>query len=209
MLRYPKYINLIKKRFGEDAEMLVEELLQKGYSTASELVLQVFKRIQYDKKQIASLPKIRDELFTLINAKYIFRLPYRTEEAAVPILKLDEKDESALPPVDVKILSARLAGNAVEIPDNEIYWCPNFDRFHQDLRDKIIVDAFAKKFDDNAAAFVSALLEQMYVRTEPWAECSNPVPLLEIKNTIKKNNTHATLVAFFDQYATVLGEHRK
>lgn len=202
MLRYPKYISLIKKIFGEEAEMLMEAVLQRGYCSGSELILRVYNRLQKDQK-VASLAKIRDHLFLLINAGYLARLPYPTEESTIPVL--EETKQISLPPIDLKILNTRLTDNSVELPDNEIFWYPNFDRFHQDMRDKIIVNAFTKKFDENIGAFVSVLLKQMYITTEPWADCSNLVQLLEIKNTIKKTNSYPTLIAFFDQYVSVLG----
>lgn len=209
MIRYPKYISLIKKKFGEEAEMLMEEVLQRGYCSGSELILHVYNRMQKDQKT-ATLANIRDHLFSLINARYFARLPYPAEEASIPSLQVNEKEQFLLPPIDIKLLNTRLTtdNSAVELPDSEIFWYTNFDRFHQDMRDKIIVNAFTKKFDDNVGAFVSVLLEKMYIRTEPWAECSNPVPLLEIKNIIKKSNTYPNLVAFFDQYATILGLYK-
>lgn len=204
MIRYPKYISLIKKKFGEEAEMLIEEVLQRGYCTGSELILHVCNRMRKDQK-VPSLPKIRDHLFSLINAKYFARLPYPVEEAAVPDLQIKEEQQYALPPIDIKLLNARLTGNQAELPDNEVFWYPNFDRFHQDMRDKLIVNAFTKKFDENIGAFISVLLERMYLRTKPWADCSNPITLSEIKEVIKKSNSYPHLVAFFDQYASVLG----
>lgn len=204
MVRYPKYISLIKKKFGEEAEVLMEEVLQRGYCSGSELILHVYNRMLKDQKT-PGLPTIRDNLFSLINAKYFARFPYPVEEAPVPVLQIKEKEQYTLPPIDIKLLNARLAGNAVELPDKEIFWYPNFDRFHQDMRDKLIVNAFTKKIDENIGAFVSVLLERMYIRTEPWADCSNPVPLSEIKNIIKKSNSYPSLFAFFDQYASVLG----
>lgn len=205
MIRYPKYISLIKKKFGKEAEMLMEEVLQRGYCTGSELIMHVYNRLRKDGKDV-SLQIIRDNLFSLINARYFARLPYSVEEAPIPLLQINEKEQFSLPFIDIKLIQKRLTENElVELPDNEIFWYTNFDRFHQDMRDKIIVNAFTKKFDNNIGAFVSVLLEQMYIRTEPWAECSNPIPLLEIKNIIKKTNTYPTLVDFFDQYTSVLG----
>lgn len=207
MIRYPKYVSLIKKKFGEEAEMLMEEVLQRGYCSGSELILHVYARMQKEQKG-ASLQKIRDNLFSLINARYLARLPYPTEEKPIPALQINEKEQFSLPQIDIKLINSRLTENStVELPDSDCFWYPNFDRFHQDMRDKLIVNAFTKKFDDNIGAFVSVLLEQMYIRTEPWADCSNPVPLLEIKNIIKKTNTYPALVAFFDQYASILGSY--
>lgn len=31
MLRYPKYLNLTKKQFGDESEMIIEEVLQRGF----------------------------------------------------------------------------------------------------------------------------------------------------------------------------------
>lgn len=208
MIRYPKYINLIKKKFGDGAEILFEELLQRGYCNASELLIVTQTRFQKEKKKTISLPSLRDDLFALITAKYVSRLPYSTsEELPVPILEITPSEEYTLPSIDIKLVTEHQSDPTVELPDKEIYWTINFDRLHQDIRDKIIVNAFTRKFDENVGEFVRLLLEQMYIRTEPWAGHSNPVPLLEVKSMAKKMNTHQLLVAFFDQYANVLGKN--
>lgn len=208
MIRYPKYINLIKKKFGDGAEILFEELLQRGYCNASELLIVTQIRFQKEKKKAVSIPALRDDLFALITAKYVSRLPYSTsEELPVPVLEINPVEEHTLPPIDIKLVTDHQNDPNVELPDKEMYWTINFDRLHQDIRDKIIVNAFTKKFDENVGEFVRLLLEQMYIRTEPWAANSNPVPLLEVKNLAKKMNTHPLLVTFFDQYANVLGKN--
>lgn len=206
MIRYPNYINIIKKKFGKDAEILVEELLQRGYSNAYELILSTFTRLQKDQNKSVSLAQIREKLFSLITAKYFIRLPYALEETAVPVLQIKEEEQYALPTVDLKLLSLYQSNASEKLPDPGIYWTVNFDRFHQDMRDKLIVNAFSKKFDENIGEFVRILLEQMYIRTEPWADCSNPVPLAEVRDLVKKLNTHPQLMAFFDQYTSLLGK---
>lgn len=206
MIRYPKYINIIKKKFGKDAEILAEELLQRGYSSAYELILHTFARLQKDQSKPTSLAQIREKLFSLITAKYFIRLPYATDEMPVPDLQVKDEEQFALPTVDLKLLSSCQSNPAERLPETCIYWTVNFDRFHQDIRDKLIVNAFSKKFDENVGEFVRILLEQMYIRTEPWADCSNPVPLAEIKDLVRKLNTHPQLVAFFDQYTSLVGK---
>lgn len=206
MIRYPKYIHIIKKKFGKDAEILVEELLQRGHSTAYELISSTFTRLQKDQNKSVSLAQIREKLFSLITAKYFTRLPYATEEFPVPILQVKEEEQYNLPTVDLKLLTSHQRNTDEKLPNTGIYWMVNFDRFHQDMRDKLIMTAFTKKFDENVGEFVRILLEQMYIRTEPWADCSNPVPLAEIKELVKKLNTNPQLVAFFDQYTSLLGK---
>lgn len=208
MIRYPKYINLIKKKFGKDGEILLEELLQRGYANAYDLIISTYSRLQKDQNKI-SLANIRDIFFSLITAKYFIRLPYAVEETPVPILQIKDTEQYALPNIDLKLLSSYQSNPKTQLPDTDIYWTVNFDRFHQDMRDKLIVNAFSKRFDENVGEFLRILLEQMYIRTEPWAECSNPIPLMEIKDLVKKLNTHPQLIAFFDQYTSLLGKFKK
>nr|CAH7712817.1 unnamed protein product [Callosobruchus chinensis] len=44
----------------------------------------------------------------------------------------------------------------------------------------------------------------MYIRTEPWADVSNPIPLLEIKDLVRKQANLKLLNTFFDQYVNVI-----
>ncbi|CAH0560940.1 unnamed protein product [Brassicogethes aeneus] len=205
MLRYPKYNNLIKKKFGDESEMIIEEVLQRGYWTASELILKVIERLKKN-EQATSVSLVKDKFKSLVVAKYLVRMPYPKDDKPVPDLQIQDNELYIFPDIDNKILAQINAGaeSMDKIPDKGIYWTINFDRFHQDMRDKIIVTAFTKKIDDNAGKFVELLLRQMYIRTMPWADSSNPVPILEIKDIIRKQETHKQLLAFFDQYVNVI-----
>lgn len=203
MLRYPKYINYMKTKFGKDAELILEEVLQRGYTTASEIILKVTGQLRKDDPSI-SLAVIRDKLQSLVVAKYLKRVPKAKEESAVPVLEVDLSTESVLPNLELRRLVQIENGEQVELEDVGIYFCCNFDRFHQDMRDEIVVKAFGKKFDENAAEMVRIFLQQMYIRTEPWVDVSNPVPVLEVKDLVRKMNTHPKLLAFFDQYLNIL-----
>ncbi|KRT82441.1 hypothetical protein AMK59_3548, partial [Oryctes borbonicus] len=180
MLRYPMYIKLIKRKFGGEAEVLLEEILQKGYVNEDDLLLTTLERL----KKISittTLFSLREKLNSLIIAKYLVNFSQYNENNQEEVKK--END------------------NATIIRN---FWTINLDRFHQDLRDDFIVSAFTKKFDNNAAELVRVLIQQMYIRTEPWAVVSNPVPIVEVKDLIKKMNTFPQLIAYFDQYVAVL-----
>ncbi|KAK9870251.1 hypothetical protein WA026_006338 [Henosepilachna vigintioctopunctata] len=203
MTRYPKFLNLLKKKFGDESEMIIEELLQNSYLSTSDIIVKVAERLKCD---VNDLPNVRDKFVSLVVAKYIQRLPTpNEEERPVPILEIKESVLFSLPKIDMKLLSQVYLK---KIPKEElgetVFWIVNFDRFHQDMRDKYLVDAFTKKFDENVGEFVKLLLQQMYIRTDPWAETSNPVPLLEIKDIVRKKVIYPNLVTFFDQYVTVI-----
>lgn len=193
MLRYPKYINLIKRKFGEIAETLLEETLQNGYATASELIVQTADKLRKDGNSSVSVTEIREKLQSLLIAKYLKKIPKPVEgEKAVPEFEVKEEN------VDVKALSSG------EEQDDCVYFSVNFDRFHQDMRDSLIVDAIGNKFDKNAGELMRIFLQQMYIRTEPWAETSNPIPVVEVRDLVKKYNTFPELVAYFEQYVSLL-----
>ncbi|XP_060530225.1 DNA-directed RNA polymerase III subunit RPC3 [Cylas formicarius] len=202
IIRYPKYLNLAKKQLGDESEMIIEELLQRGYWTASELVLKVFERTS--KTEVAvSLSQIKDKVIYLITSKYLTRVPYATDENPVPRLQVKLEELHSLPNIDIKVLVAHQANSTEEFPDKDIYWTVNFDRFHQDMRDQLLVAAVVQKFDAMTGDIFSLFLKQMYIRTEPWADVSNPVPALEIKDILKRQNNQQ-LLAFFDQYLNII-----
>lgn len=206
MLRYPKYNNLIKKQFGDETEMIVEEVLHRGYCTASELLLKVMERLRKTKEEPVSFSQLKENFQSLVTAHYLQRMPYSKEDKPVPKLEVLEHELYTMPEIDIKVLANIEAGNETidNIPDKDVYWGANFDRFHQDMRDKVIVTAFTRKLDENAGEFVRLLLRQMYIRTQPWADLSNPVPILEIKDIVKRQDTHKELIAYFDQYVNVI-----
>ncbi|KAF7281002.1 hypothetical protein GWI33_005269 [Rhynchophorus ferrugineus] len=183
MLRYPKYLNHAKKSFGDESEMIIEEVLQRGYWTASELILKVYERL---------------------STKYLTRLPYPKQDKAVPILTVDESEQNHLPNIDIKVLVMHQKGGKTDLPDKKVYWVVNFDRFHQDMRDHVICTAFSKKFDDNAGDIIRIFLRQMYIRTDPWTDISNPIPALEVKDILKKQAPSSHSLAFFDQYMSII-----
>ncbi|XP_031340811.1 DNA-directed RNA polymerase III subunit RPC3 isoform X2 [Photinus pyralis] len=195
MLRFPKFINLIKTKFDETYEVLVEEILLKGCVTASELIIKVAKRLQEQKTVNILLQELKDNFNSLVTAKYVTRLSTQVTKAEELYL---------LPNLDLKQILTVLNGENETLSDAGIYWTINSDRFHQDLRDQLIVNSVSNKFDDNMGELIRLLLQQMYVRTDPWVSSSNPIPILEVKDIVKKRNTHPQLATFFEQYVNIL-----
>lgn len=204
MLLFSRYVSLIKKLFGDEAEILLEEILIHGYATGSDLILKSEKRLRETRGSQISLPEIRDKFVSLVTAKYLMRHPKSDEEKAVPVLKITETELFLIPNINISQLVQLRDGNEGDPGDTEIYWCVNFDRFHQDFRDRLLVSAITRRFDENAGELLKILLQQMYIRTEPWADVSNPVPFVEVKDVIRKLNTHNQLIVYLDHYLTVL-----
>lgn len=49
------------------------------------------------------------------------------------------------------------------------------------------------------------LLQLMYLRTDPWAPTSNPIPFVELKDCCKKVSDKPLLTQYLDQYLKVMG----
>ncbi|XP_071447554.1 DNA-directed RNA polymerase III subunit RPC3 isoform X2 [Hetaerina americana] len=170
LLRYPRYLFMIKSLFGDEEELLVEDLLQYGQKTASGTLCSVIRKLN-EAMEEAELYFVPD-----INLKKISQ----------QIQNKDEKSDNLL--------------------DDHIYWRVNFDRFHQEMRDQILISSIARRVDDNAAELMGHLLKLMYQKTDPWAPVSNPISLTEIREAIRKSVGHPTLLKFLDQYVKVLEE---
>lgn len=189
------------------------------------MILKVHQRLTKNNENPPTLTQIKDKLVYLITSKYLQRLPYSQDERPVPNLVVPEGEAHVLPQIEIKTLVAYQKDKSVPLPDKDIYWSVNFDRFHQDIRDKIIVSAFTRKFDEHAAEIIKYVLtiellyltntlcrlflRQMYVRTDPWADVSNPIPAIEIKDILKKQGGNSLALIFFDQYLSIIGRFHK
>lgn len=209
MLRYPKYINLIKKRFGDESEIIVEELLQRGYWTASNVLLKVHNRLSKS-NHIVNFHDLKDKFVCLVNAKYLMQISHNyQDDKPLSQLVTEDMELNVLSKINVNDLVKAQTSNVRKFLDKNIFWTINFDRFHQDMRDKVIVNAFTRKFDENVGMLVDFILQQMYVRTDPWADISNPIPVLVIRDIVRKHKNLNQLNIFFDQYINFIGKSSK
>lgn len=206
ILRYPKYINLIKKKFGDESEIIIEEILQRGYWTASSVLLKVHDRLSKNNHNVNFL-ELKEKFVCLVTAKYLIKVPHNEhDKKPVPQEANDDNGLGVLSQLNVSELVKAGTSNARNFSDKNTYWMINFDRFHQDMRDKVIVNAFTRKFDENVGKLVEFMLQQMYIRTDPWADISNPIPILVIKDIVRKHKNVNQLNVFFDQYINVIGK---
>nr|CAD7199031.1 unnamed protein product [Timema douglasi] len=204
---FSRYLLLIKTRYGDEAEILVEEILRRGQDTASSVILQAFSRLNNTPKVgKADLGSLRDKFSLLVTKQFIMRCPSpNDEEGTVPVLTVKERELYLPPDLNLKDLLAMERGQGGSTGDEGVYWRINLDRFHQEFRDQIMVSAMERRIDANAGELMRLLLQQMYLRTEPWAAVSNPVPYTELKEVIRKQSSHPQLGVYLDQYLKVMG----
>ncbi|XP_013141101.1 PREDICTED: DNA-directed RNA polymerase III subunit RPC3 [Papilio polytes] len=211
LIRYPRYLLQIKTKFGSEAELLVEELLQQASCTASVLMVTVAAKYKDDKEKNITLVKLRDIFISIATARYIQQAPV-ADNSEVPSL---EPVATIVPDIDVRQLAQAMATDTLADVNDNIYWKVNFDRFHQDFRDDIMVKAITRRIDENAGELMRLLLQQMYLSSAEWAAESNPTPALELRTAVQRADftdcagadcDRKLLQTHIDQYLRVLEE---
>ncbi|KAE8750255.1 hypothetical protein FOCC_FOCC003063 [Frankliniella occidentalis] len=218
LLRYPRYLYLIKSKFGVEAETLVEEFLRVGFDSASRLIVKAATRLQESQKgsdnASAYLSTLRDKFVSLVNKQFLMRCPSPTpvdeekgeKPTGIPNLTVSKTQLHLPPTLNMKALTQLLEGEVADAGDEGVYWRVNFDRFHQDFRDQIMVAAIARRIDDNASEIFQLLLQLMYIRTDPWVRVSNPIPYSELRDTLRKKDPQSPILPHLDQYLKIIEE---
>lgn len=177
ILRYPKYLSIIKKKFGNDYTDLVETLLCLGRAPVSKIVSECIKMQNknddtYNNYWDKALELIRNEYFKR-TATYVVWTEVKQNKMFTPPIK-NQKGEK------------------------KILFVPNFSKFHQDMRNKIIVDAVVRTFDDTIVGEVMAtILGQCIDSNTP---VSNPISLQLIRSNLSVGQN------FLLEYITMIEE---
>ncbi|KAK6636612.1 hypothetical protein RUM43_010274 [Polyplax serrata] len=208
LLRYPKYLMLMKNHYGNEAEIIVEEILKHGRDTTSCILLRSLKRvtseIPEDEKSI-KLQRIRDIFEMLINKQYIKRSPKVTKKKCVPELEPDEQNMFKLPKIDMPKLYEAFIKN-LPVTTVDIFWEINFDRFHQDMRDDLMILSTARKINAISGEIMHFILQQMYLISNPHAPVSNPILVSELKDMCSRSKADSNITNHLEDYLAIMTE---
>jgi len=167
ILRYPKYLSIIKRKFGNEYKELVEASLCLGRAPVSKIVSHCIKMHNktddlYNNYWEKAIELIRNDYFKR-TATYVVWTEVKQNKLFVPPSK-NQKDEK------------------------KILFVPNFNKFHQDIRNKIIVDAVVRTFDDTIVGEVMAtILSQC---SDSNAPVSNPISLQLIRSNLSVGHNY-------------------
>ncbi|XP_050551828.1 DNA-directed RNA polymerase III subunit RPC3 [Spodoptera frugiperda] len=207
LIRYPRYLLQMKSKYGSEAELLVEELLQQATCTATTLLFNIATKFKDDKEKSITILGLKDMFISLVTAGYIQQAPVAElkEGSEIPTLV---PVATIVPDLDSRALvQAMNNGHINDIKDN-IYWRVNYDRFHLDFRDEIMIKAITRRIDENAGELMRFLLEKMYLTSAPWAPESSPLCAVELRERCRSAATDKPLLhQFVDQYLKVLEEN--
>ncbi|XP_015181697.1 PREDICTED: DNA-directed RNA polymerase III subunit RPC3 isoform X2 [Polistes dominula] len=204
ILRYPRYMFFVKNVCGDESERMLEEVLKHGYLTASQIIINTYKKIQQSSggNVQPSLSSLKNNFDLVLKNQFLIRDLCTNLQS-----DCEEKPAFILPKLNLSAVENIIKGVKDDPEDSKIYFKVNFDRLTQDFRDQVIVSAIRTKFDDNAAELMRQLLFLMYLRTASWADTSNPIPYTEIKDAVRKLE-YPRLLQYLDQYLTLLAEDK-
>ncbi|KAH7986694.1 hypothetical protein HPB49_025860 [Dermacentor silvarum] len=108
---------------------------------------------------------------------------YKIPEVKLYLLKQNIGEPSVEPPAK-KIKMEKSEGE--KQPDEKEYWRVNIDRFHQHLRDQLVVQAVSKRMGAKAGEVVRTMLRLSETRSHPKDAFSAPVSRSEIYQSLQQ-----------------------
>ncbi|VVD02324.1 unnamed protein product [Leptidea sinapis] len=115
LIRYPRYLLQIKSKYGSEAELIVEELLQKANSTATQLLVTIANKYKDDKEKNINIVQLKDTFISLATAGYIQQSPVAEikEGSEIPTLV---PVATIVPDLDARVLMQAMA-NPADVKD--------------------------------------------------------------------------------------------
>ncbi|KAF7992573.1 hypothetical protein HCN44_004917 [Aphidius gifuensis] len=202
MLRYSRFIHMVKSNTGDEAEIMLEEILKQGYELASKVIIKTHERIFVRTNEEPAFPDLVKQFELLTKNEYIMRCTASDEKG----ICAGEKPDYSMPKLELPAFPKLARGEEADAGDKGVYWRVNFDRFIQDTRDQLVVNMVNDQIDELAGDLMRQLLILSYQRTAGWSDSLNPVPLTEIREQVKKNSGNPQLCSYVDQYLRIIGE---
>ncbi|RWS04034.1 DNA-directed RNA polymerase III subunit RPC3-like protein [Dinothrombium tinctorium] len=206
IIRYPKYIYVAKLLYNDYGEHIIEELLKEGQLTMSSVIQRVVNRLKpaLTEDEIRKVPKsIFDTFVKMAETRFIRRTADFSEKSVENQLKeLDDEAETKqfeIPKVKLNLIeiekddSDTVSSKRIKLdtsqPDDGIYWAVNFARFHQYMRDLLVLDAIKTHYDDEKAVEIARIIFRLTeTKMLPLAKVTPSVSKQDICNQALKES---------------------
>nr|XP_050040236.1 DNA-directed RNA polymerase III subunit RPC3-like [Dermacentor andersoni] len=200
MLRYSRYIYCTKMLYGDAGEFIIEEVLLNGRLCMSLVLQKVLERLQ----GAGTAEDVKQKFVDLVKTSFLCRVPYPDPDAPaskIPSLIMPDDVMYKIPEVKLYLLKQNTGEPSAEPPakkikmekpdgekqpDEKEYWRVNIDRFHQHLRDQLVVQAVSKRMGAKAGEVVRTMLRLSETRSHPKDAYSAPVSRSEIYQSLQQ-----------------------
>lgn len=215
LLHYESYACYAQMLCGDLADALVMEILNNGYLTMSDALLNVFERLQDTKDAHGfgySLSTIQEKFVQLVEKHFLIRCPYPhpSNNNRMPNLSISEQELFIVPKIQLNLLESSLTDEPspkkrkIEYPDKGVYWKVNHDRYIEYFRNDSIVHACANHMDDKAAEVVKTILTLSENKSNRLSPTTSAVSQNEILQKILQ--TTSIKAQELDSYLSILCE---
>lgn len=212
-VRFPYFIYTAKTLYGDAAELLVEEILQRGQGSMETVVDKVTERLN-DALEASGHTKIssslvREKFNNLVQTHFIQRCLTPVRDSAGKVVSLGTPEDLEIRHVIPD--ATRKRRNSDDPPsakcqrtDNttNIQWQVNFDRFHQHYRDQLIISGMVNKVDKKASEIIRTMLRIGEINSTADALTITPMSINEIFNNLPKDL--AITKPILEQYLSVM-----
>ena len=214
LLRYPRYLFIIKTLYGDESKILLEVLLNYGQSSASELIFRALKKLNGTTEgETASSLLLWEKVQFLITNEFFVRCPLLTKlETGVPeFVAADDSavDQFKVPMVDTKMIEQKIRDKDAELgehSDSEIVWRVNHKRFTVELQNVILVNAAARRVDSVAGELLHLLLGMWGQISNQSSQTSTLLSSIQIKDAARRKFPGNPIVDYCEQYLRILSE---
>jgi len=216
MVRYPRFMYLVKSTYGDEAEVILEEILKSGSDSASKIIFRATKRLNASlggtEVQI-SVEEVWGKFRGMVESQLLRRrgeVANKAEEEC-PTLAIDNQEMFTLRELDLKEINGAVLGGgdlAVQ-PDAAVLWGVNVDRFHQVFRDQVIIAAATRRIDKEGGNLMKSLLNLISGIGDPWVTVSTHFNHPQIERQVEKDwNKDSKERKYLDQYLRVMADDR-
>ncbi|XP_037082168.1 DNA-directed RNA polymerase III subunit RPC3-like [Pollicipes pollicipes] len=230
LLRYSRFLLLIRTRFGSQQEVLLDELLRQGQDTAFNIVVRATKRINESMEEggkAVPAATIRDKFLEMVRGQYFQRCatvaPPADATAAPPadatvappaegvpqLLEVEGERAFAPPQLDMGVVQRAVDGKPGRPPPPDpVRWRVNFSRLDEEFRDQLVLHSVSRTCGEPAADVMRHLMALAAQASPAWAPTSNPVSLTELKDRLARlaGTVHADAVSYSEQYVRIMSE---
>ncbi len=210
LVKYPRFLVLCKTLFGDEGELIVEEVFKTGQESASMVLFRAAKRLKLSKNETVNLTDLKEKFVEMAKCHFLCSVDDKASDA----------ERFLVPEIDLKHIQDNLdkcddenSEFEMENKSDKMLWRVNYERFHREFRDQILVMAVTRRIDSSAGNLMRLLLNMMN-ESQPWANVSAHLRLNDIVDRLQASDPSSAigqdkqLLEFHDQYVKVLEDDR-
>lgn len=216
MVRYPRFMYLVKSTYGDEAEVILEEILKSGSDSASKIIFRSTKRLNASvggtEVQI-SVDEVWAKFRAMVDSQLLSRCGevINKAEEECPTIDIDKQEMFTLREVDLKEINGAVlgGGDLAAQPDSSVLWGVNVDRFHQVFRDQVMIAAATRRIDKEGGNLMKSLLNLISTIGDPWITVSTHFNHPQIERQVEADwSKDSSACKHLNQYLRVMGDDR-